>query len=49
LYNNVTVALLTTVKVSRGVSSDIFSDTTLEHAISNIGDKEMINAQLLEI
>jgi hypothetical protein len=43
LYNNVTVALLTTVKVSRGVSSDIFSDTTLEHAISNIGDKEIIN------
>jgi hypothetical protein len=43
LYNNVTVAVSTTVKVSRGLSSDVFDNSSLTVALSNIGDDEMTN------
>jgi hypothetical protein len=42
LYNNVTVAVLTTVKVSRGLSLyGAFNNSTLSLAISNIGDNDI--------
>ena len=43
LYNNVTVAVLTTVKVSRGLSSGLFDNSSLSVTLSNIGDDEITN------
>jgi hypothetical protein len=43
LYNNVTVAVLTTVKVSRGLSAGIFDNSSLSVTLSNIGDDEITN------
>lgn len=44
LYNNATVAVLTTVKVSRGLSpAGVFDNSSLSTVLSNIGDEEMTN------